>query len=137
MASKPAQVVVAPPPPPPAQNIFGDPAAFGAMIAAIAASVTRPPVLAPPVPIDHSDQDAKLDFPTLRDWLASIVDLQPTLVQYADALEANGIDRLNYVDNPDLSISTLRAMTGMNFVQASAFLRMGKKACQEFREAYK
>jgi hypothetical protein len=123
VASKATHAVVVLPPPPPAHNLFGDPAAF-------AAGIGRPSVSAS-VPVDDSDQDTTLDFPTITAWLTPIIDVQPTLVQYTDVLETNSLDRLNYVENPDLTIPALQGMSGRNFVQASAFLQMGKRACQE------
>lgn len=137
----PAAVAPPPPPPPPApQNFFSDPAAVTALLTAFAAGFGRPVVPTPPATstaVDHSDLDAKLTFPTINSWLASILDVQPNLTKYAAELELNGLTHLNHIDNPDLTIQSLREMTGMNFVEASAFLRMGKKTCQEFREVSK
>ncbi|KAF8593941.1 hypothetical protein BDV93DRAFT_516170 [Ceratobasidium sp. AG-I] len=136
-ASKTAQPFVAAPQPPPTQNLFSDPVAIAAMIAAITAGIGRPVAPALPAPVDHSDLDAKLTFPTIKSWLTSIIDVQPSLTKYADALELNGIKYLNHLDNLDLTIPILQEMTEMDFVEASALLRMGKKICQEFREMSK
>lgn len=99
----------------------------------------QPPAIPPAdLPIaDHTAGDANLAFPTLREWLWSIRDDRPELSGYADSLEAQGLTHLNDVDNSDLTVELLIKVVGMKFVDASAFLRLARKASQVFRDAHK
>ncbi|KAG8746376.1 hypothetical protein FRC11_012716, partial [Ceratobasidium sp. 423] len=85
---------------------------------------------------DHTADDWKLDWPTLVEWLESVADIQPCLMDYAQLLEDQAITHLNHLDNPDLTVKQLMDW-GVKFVHASALVRMGKAACKEFRNTQK
>ncbi|KAF8594903.1 hypothetical protein BDV93DRAFT_564952 [Ceratobasidium sp. AG-I] len=116
--------------------LFGAAVAAGAQAANHAGSSTCSHSTLEAV-VDHSQEDEALDFPSLRDWLESITDTQPRLLGYVDVLEDQGLTKLCHVDNSDLTVSTLMAFSGMKFLEASTFLRIGRKDCQEFRNVFK
>ncbi|KAB5587717.1 hypothetical protein CTheo_8842 [Ceratobasidium theobromae] len=137
-------------PGPVAQSSVGlstDPASLAALVAAVVAGVTQNKGTVPTQTaeepkdtantLDVSTLDGNLEFPSLREWLESIQDIQPRLCTYVDALEAQGLTHLNHLDNNDLTLPVLMEICAMQFVDASALLRMGCKASQEFRDMFK
>ncbi|KAG9086381.1 hypothetical protein FRC07_013108 [Ceratobasidium sp. 392] len=128
-----------------------DPTAIVAMVTAITAGLAQVKggVPAQPAPepvverqvVPSGDEqlvlDEGLEYPTIREWLESIVDVQPRLKTYADALEGQGLVRLSDIGNSDLTVPILMQSTGMRFVDASAFIRMGRAALKEFQAAIK
>jgi hypothetical protein len=128
-----------------APGTFGDPASFGIALASFfqhtkgVGGMTLPSQSSPSAPkadggVDDLAPDS--DFPLIRDWLASVQDTHPGLLAYADILERRQLTHLNQLDSHDMSIGTLVSV-GMGFLDAAAFLRMGRQASKEFREIFK
>ncbi|KAH7337189.1 hypothetical protein B0J17DRAFT_719088 [Rhizoctonia solani] len=133
---------------PVATGMLGDPAAFGVALASFIQHTTGlgkvlpPSQPAPTATASREDTNSMDDlaadpeFPYIRDWLASVQDTHPRLMDYADTLEERQLTHLNQLDSHNMSVAALVSI-GMGFLDASAFLRLGQKASKEFREIFK
>ncbi|KAF8593228.1 hypothetical protein BDV93DRAFT_587718 [Ceratobasidium sp. AG-I] len=112
----------------PMANFLGDPLALAAFVSAITTAVRQPapppaPVQPPPRPLSPVEPTPDhIDYPLIKDWLESIVDLHPRL---------NGFERVNELVLPELTYGVLMGLTGINFVDATLLLRRAKEVVRQ------
>ncbi|KAG8726987.1 hypothetical protein FRC10_006515, partial [Ceratobasidium sp. 414] len=98
----------------------------------VPAELAPPPVQAPapPAPKDNTN-DHNIEFPTISDWLSSIVDLFPHLPTHIGALELNGFTHVNHLVMPDLTLKEFMEVTKINYVDSKLLIHKANEVVQE------